>query len=659
MSDFALLDITKRKENQFIKKNINTINDLVNYLPKSYIDCTKETGIIENEFSCLVIRVNDVTNNENKKYVMIKGIEKSSGKKIVVTWFNQNYLYNGLLRFKNSDLFVCGKITYNDYFKSYSITSPIVYGENNEMSKKIYPVYSKIHGMSEDYLTSKIKTALGIKLYTQDYLPKALLKSENLMSRQEMLYEFHNPTSKENLEKARYRRKFERLLYFATKIEMQNRELPKGTSFCIKTMKKYNDFINKLPFELTPDQNKVLNDFVAEIKDFRRINSLVCGDVGCGKTVIIQALSVLFAENGYQAAILCPSVALATQHYNDTKELLSPLGINVCFYRGTSMKAKEKREMLEKIKNGDYQVVIGTHSILSKNVEFNNLAIAMIDEEQKFGVLQEQSLLEKAKNNGVNVAKFSATPIPLTLFKALNSLQLNVKTIKSKPNNRIEPKCGITNKHEEIFRVITREVKLGHQAYVVSPMIEESERISGESVNEIGTMFKEHYKNNPNIKIATLTGNDDRKYMNDVLEKFKNNEIQILIASTIIETGINFKNANCLALYGARFLGLSTIHQIRGRILRGGLTPYFMIYSKDVNDERLKFLINTTDGFKLSEYDLMNRSQGNIIGGYTQHGNDEYVDLMMENQELFEKIKKIVPDLIDNEDLLEFLKEKR
>ena len=659
MSDLTLLNITKRKENQFNKKNIYCIEDLINFLPKNYIDCTKETGIIENEFSCIVINVNDIINNDSKKYVMVKGIERLSHKKVNIIWFNQNYLYNNLLRFQNNDFFVCGKITYNNFFKSYSITSPTIYGENNIINKKIYPVYSKISGMSENYLTEKIKTALGIKNYTQEYLPQKLIKSENLISRQEMLYEFHNPTNKEKLKKAKYRRTFEKLLYFATKIEMQNRELPKGTSFCIMTMKKYNDFIKKLPFELTVDQKNVLNEFIAEIKDFRRINSLVCGDVGCGKTVIIQAMSVLFAENGYQAAILCPSVALATQHYNDTKELLSKLGINVCFYRGTSMKAKEKREMLNQIKNGEVQVVIGTHAILSKDVEFQNLAIAMIDEEQKFGVLQEQTLLEKAKNNGVNVAKFSATPIPLTLFKALNSLQLNVKTIKSKPSNRIEPKCGITNKQDEIFRVISREIELGHQAYVVSPMIEESDRISGESVNEISKIFAEHYKNNPNVKIATLTGNDDRKYMNEVLEKFKKNEIQILVASTIIETGINFKNANCLALYGARFLGLSTIHQIRGRILRGGLTPYFMIYSKDINDERLKFLINTTDGFKISEYDLKNRSQGNLIDGYTQHGNDEYVDLMMGNQALFQKIKKIVVDILDNEDISGFLDKKR
>lgn len=652
------LGVTAAKQRQFQKKGIYTAEDLLKFYPRKYNDFSVETGLLAGDItSCIVMTVDTVKSYNNKTPLIIaSGREKHSGERVKVMWFRKQFLYFNISRTIGCDVFVCGKAIYSEEYNNYSITEPSVYTTHITEGRRIYPVYSKIPGMSEDYLNDKINAALKCsEEIITDYIPERIRKEYGLMPLKSAVQTIHYPAGQPALRQARERITFDELLYFALRLEDEKRRLPKGTPFVIRSMKKYYEFISSLPYQLTADQQKVLDTFVAKAKDSRRISSLVCGDVGSGKTVVIQALSVLFAENGYQVGILCPSVALANQHLKDTREILEPLGLRVELYRGSSMRAKEKREMLQEIKNGDIDIVIGTHAILSKDVEFKNLALACVDEEQKFSVLQRQSLADKALTAAVNVATFSATPIPLTLFKALSSMSIDVQTIKTKPANRIPPKSAMTGKQEEIFRVMEREIAAGRQAYVVSPMIEASERSEGESVEELSKIYSDYFEPK-GIKVATLTGKDSREYMAEIFEKFGNNEIQVLVASTIIETGINFKNANCLALHGAKYLGLSQAHQIRGRILRGGYVPYFMVHSNDKNNERLKMLISTDDGFKISEYDLQLRSQGQLIDGYAQHGNDKYVDLMMENMELFERLKKTASELLDTGEADEFLK---
>ena len=648
--ELSTLGITPAKSNQFNTKGINSVEELLQFIPRKYLDFSKETGInLDAEYSCFKMYVNSVKSYINKTPMIAAfGFEFKNKRRIKVLWFRKQFMLPKISDTVNKTVYVCGKVVYDKEYDTFSVTEPIIFSPDIANAKKIYPVYSKIHGMSDDYLKEKITMALSyITELSKDITPYPTLSRFNLLSKKEAITELHRPSSMERLTEAKKRTDFDDLLYFALRLEDEKRSLPTGTPFVIKSMKKYREFINSLPYDLTPDQKKVLDYFLEKARDCRRISSLVCGDVGSGKTVVIQALSVLFAENGYQVGILCPSVALANQHLKDTQELLGPLGINVALYRGASMKAKEKREMLEKIKNGEIDIVIGTHAILGNDVVFKDLALACVDEEQKFSVLQRQALSNKARTAAVNVATFSATPIPLSLFKALSSISLDVQTIKTKPANRIPPKCAITSKQSEIFRVMEREIRAGRQAYVVSPMIDATEKSNGESVEELSKIYKDYFEPK-GIKVATLTGRDSREYMADVFEKFGSNEVQIMIASTIIETGINFKNANCLALYGGKYLGLSSAHQIRGRILRGGFTPYFMVYSEDKDNERLKMLVSTDDGFAISEYDLKFRSQGQLIDGYAQHGKDKYVELMMANMFWFKEIQEEASKLLDN-----------
>lgn len=651
------LGVTTAKIKQFQSKDIETAEDLARFFPRKYYDFRKETGLLSSdEFSCITMYVDDVKLYDSKtSLIIVSGRKIPENTKIKVMWFRKQFMFNKLYMLKGMNVYVCGKATYDATYNNYTFSEPIVFSSHIKASQRIYPIYSKINGMSEDYLQDKLRTAIMMIDYdNENFVPDWVIRKFGLYSLKEAIAQIHNPTDFDMLEKAKERIDFEDLLYFALRLETEKRLLPTGTPFVIKTMKKYYQFIESLPYSLTADQEKVLKHFIEKAKDCRRISSLVCGDVGSGKTVVMQALATLFAENGYQVGVLCPSVALANQHLKDTKELLEPLGLTVELYRGSSMKAKEKREMLARVASGETDILIGTHAILSDDVKFQNLALACVDEEQKFSVLQRKALTDKAQTAAVNVVTFSATPIPLTLFKALSSISLDVQTIKTKPANRIPPKSAITSKQSEIFRVIEREIRAGRQAYVITPMIDATERSNGESVEELSKLYKDYFE--PlGFSVGTLTGRDSREYMADVFEKFGNNEIQILVASTIIETGINFKNANCLALYGGKYLGLSQAHQIRGRILRGGYIPYFMVYSQDHNNERLKKLISTDDGFEISEFDLQMRSQGQLVDGYAQHGSDKYVDLMMENLALFNEIREVSSDLIDKGEAEDFL----
>ena len=653
--ELAALGVTNAKKNQFKRKKIESVEDLIKFFPRKYLDFSQETGLnADIDYNCFVMTVDDVKEYNNKTPLIIaSGRSFPDNKRVKIMWFRKHFMFNKIHSLKFQRVYVCGKSTYDSEYNSFTVSEPIIFSNNINSSKKIYPVYGKIAGMSEEYLNEKIKEALSLIDFSNDNaVPTDVSKRFGLMSYKEAVAELHRPTSFERIEKAKRRIDFEDLLYFALKLEAEKRQLPTGTPFVIKTMKKYYQFIESLPYQLTADQKKVLDNCLKKAKDCRRISTLVCGDVGCGKTVVIQALATLFAENGYQVGILCPSVALANQHLKDTQALLEPLGIKVELYRGASMKAKEKREMLVRIASGETSVVIGTNAILSDKVQFKDLALACVDEEQKFSVLQRQALFDKARTAAVNTATFSA--IPLTLFKALSSISLDVQTIKTKPANRIPPKSAKTSRQDEIFRVIEREVRAGRQAYVIAPMIEASERSDGESVEELSELYKDYFEPK-GITVGTLTGQDSREYMSDVFEKFGENKIQILVASTIIETGINYKNANCLALYGCKYLGLSQAHQIRGRILRGGYIPYFMVFSKEPN-ERVDKLISTDDGFAIAEYDLQMRSQGQLIDGYAQHGHDKYVDLMMDNLKWFENIRIVAEEMTDKGEDEEFLK---
>ena len=659
------IGILPAKIKQFNKKGIYTVEDLIGFFPRKYYDFTKETGIKpENQISCIVARITDVKGYENKTPLIIaSGYEIHTHRFIKVMWFRKQYIYPQLQKTINHDVYICGKAVYNEQYKTYNITSPLVYSTHIEYSKIIKPVYPNINGMSEDYLRTHIKDALMYTNLYKDKLPLPLVEKENLMSYTDAVRQMHIPSDMKTLNKAKNRILYEDLLYFAGRLEMQNRMTPKGNSHNIITMKLYNDVKNALPYKLSSGQEKVISDILSDMKDGRNVRALLSSDVGSGKTTVALLLSCVFAgktasHNGYQVAWLVPSKTLAMEHTDELKSYLEPLGYEV-LYLHSDMRKKEREDALYKIKNGLVNFIIGTHSILNDEVEFKDLAFIVCDESHRFGVIARNKLSKKV-SGCAHILTMSGTPIPRTLALLVTNNGTKLYTME-RPSGRLPIKTCISNNRNAIFKFIKKEVSLGHQIYVVCPMIDktESERMEGVvSVEEINEIYSAELSKF-GIKVATLTGQNKAKETEDIINDFKENRVQVLIATSVIEVGINIPNATTMIIENAERFGMASLHQLRGRVGRKANSQgYCVLRSEESNNERLKALTTEQDGFKLSEIDLSIRKSGDLIGEM-QSGENKYVTLMLDNQKLFEHISKdVVPVLLDNGEIDAYIEER-
>ena len=659
------IGILPAKIKQFNKKEIFTVEDLINFFPRKYYDFTHETGVqTSNEISCFTMRVTDVKQYNNKiPLIIASGYELQSHRFVKVMWFRQAYLFPQLYRTINHDVYVCGKVVYNEEYKTFNITGPMVFSTHIEYSKIIKPVYSNIQGMSDDYLQSHIKTALTYSEFYKEPLPKELVFSEKLMPYEDAVKQLHKPTDMVNLKKAENRLVFNDLLYFAGKLEQQARLTPKGNSHNIITMKLYNDVKNSLPYTLSKGQEKVISEILADMKEGKNVRALLSSDVGSGKTTVALLLSCVFAGKtnnfeGYQVAWLVPSKTLAMQHAEELKSYLEPLGYEV-LYMNASMKKKEREEALYKIKNGLVNFIVGTHSILNDEVEFKDLAFIVCDESHRFGVIARNKLSRKVSGKA-HLLTMSGTPIPRTLAMVITNNGTKLYTME-RPDGRLPIKTCISNNRKAIFKFIRKEVGLVHQIYVVCPMINknDNEKMEGVmSVEEITEIYeKELFPDN--IHISVLTGKNKPAEVEEIIGKFKNNETQVLIATSVIEVGINIPNATTMIIENAERFGIASLHQLRGRVGRkAGSQGYCVLRSENTNNDRLKALVDIQDGFRLSEIDLSLRKSGDLIGE-AQSGENKYVNLMLENQTLFKHISEdLIPELIDNGQIDEYIDNK-
>lgn len=497
----------------------------------------------------------------------------------------------------------------------YSIMEDEILGESNINLARIVPIYP----LSENLNIKTLRKAIFniIQLFKNDIetvLPRKVIDKYNLMEKREAVEQMHFPKDNNSLHNARYSLVFEELFLIQLKLALLREENNKSISSIPLEIKKDGlvmRFINGLPFELTGAQKRAVNEILNDLNSTKPMQRLLQGDVGSGKTVVACIMLLAAIENGYQAAIMAPTEILAQQHYNNLVKWLTPLGLSVELLIG-SISKKQRTVSETNLRNGQANIAVGTHALIQDTVDFANLGAVVIDEQHRFGVKQRLALRKKSQNP--QILTMTATPIPRTLAITMNG-DLDLTIIDELPSGRKPILTTMTNSRKQIASLIRREVEAGRQAYIVYPLIEESETLSAKAA----TIEKEKWQNEvfPEYKIGLLHGKLKNDEKDEVMNKFKNKEYDILVSTTVVEVGVDVPNATVIVIENAERFGLSQLHQLRGRVGRSDLQSYCVLSSSTKSQEtraRLDIMTQTNDGFVIAEKDLQIRGPGEFLG---------------------------------------------
>lgn len=588
--------------------NINNIEDLVYYYPYRHE----------------IVRLNDIKEAKDKDNVVIECIvdsvpltrrfranmtsltfrAMSSKKMIAVMIFNRAFLKSQIK--PGSIVTVIGKY---DALKNTVIASDIKF--ERLQTGSIIPVYHLTTGLTSKALKKYIDEALTKFDNYIDYVPDYLNERYNLISKKSAVNMIHNPKNEDEVKKALIKLKYEELFQFMFKINYLKEVNKESKIGYLRNVdpEDVNEFIRSLPFELTADQDTAIEEIYKDMTSSKRMNRMLQGDVGSGKTIVSVIAAYINYLGKYQTALMAPTEVLAYQHYESIKNILMGTDIRIDILSG-SMKKKEKDEVVEKLKNGKIDFIIGTHALLSDNVVFKNLGLVITDEQHRFGVNQRASL----KNKGLlpDVLYMSATPIPRTFALTIYG-DMDISNIKTKPKGRKEIKTIIKSEKElvQVYDMMKNEIDNHHQVYIVSPLIEDSEVIDLTTVNEIKRNIELYF--NKTVKSAILHGKLSKTDKDKIMDDFKNGKIDVLISTTVIEVGIDVKNATMMIIYDAERFGLATLHQLRGRVGRNEYDCTCILIG-DESCERLKVLCESNDGFYITEKDYEMRGEGDLFG---------------------------------------------
>lgn len=636
------------------KLNINTVDDLVTHYPYRYEfikrsnlkeKCEDDKVIIDGKVEMIPILVR-LKGNLNKMNFRLA----TSTKEIVgVSIFNRAYLKNQLLVGTNITVF--GKYEKN---KNVILASEIRMGLLPK-GEKIEAVYHGTVGLNSKAISGFINTALmeyGNDL--EDYIPKNLLEKYNFLNKKTALNIIHNPSTKEKLKEASIRLKYEELFVYMAKInylKLKNKNIKDGIEKDFDK-EKLDKVIKSLPYELTVDQKLVLNEILEDLTSKRRMNRLLQGDVGSGKTIISIIAMVANYLSGYQSALMVPTEILATQHYETMKEILKDLNVNIALLTGSL--PKNKKDLIhEELKLGKIDMVVGTHALIQEEVVYKNLGLVITDEQHRFGVLQRTSL----QNKGImpDVLYMSATPIPRTYALTLYG-DMDISTIRTLPKGRKPIKTYLKSYSEikDVLKMMYEELLKNHQIYVIAPLIEESETLDLTTVNELKDKMNLAFGEKYNVGI--IHGKLKQTEKDKIMDDFVKNKVQILISTTVIEVGVNVLNTTMMVIFDANRFGLSTLHQLRGRVGRSALESSCILIS-DYDSERLNVMTTTNDGFEISEEDFKIRGHGDLFG--TKQSGDmtfKIADIKEDYKILLQAKKDSMEFLLNNKE--EELKEK-
>ena len=592
------------------KLDINTVDDLVTHYPFRYevlkrgnLDETEDNGhiVIDGKIDSvpILIRFKAGLNKMNFRLVTTSGV-------VGISIFNRSFLKSQLT--VGTGVTVIGKF---DKKKNVITASEIKMGTlSNKV--KIEPVYHLTSGLTNKNMSTFINMALlGNSKEITDYIPDFYQKKYKFVNKKTALNIIHNPPSEEKLKEALIRLKYEELFNFMFKINYLKEEKKRTNHGLQKEVDhvKLEEFIKNIPFDLTFDQKKAVDDILNDLENPGKMNRLLQGDVGSGKTIV--AFIAIYANylSGYQSALMAPTEILATQHYNSILNLFKDLDIKVGLLKG-SKKEKEKKELLEEIASGKIDVIIGTHALIQSSVTYQNLGLVITDEQHRFGVNQRANLQNKGQRP--DILYLSATPIPRTYALTIYG-DMDVSTIKTRPSGRKKIKTVLKKNNEitDVLQAMYKELKEGHQIYVIAPLIEESENSDLTNVTELKDKMMLAFGSK--YKIDIVHGKMNAASKDKIMNDFYDNKIQILISTTVIEVGLDVSNATMIVIFDAERFGLSTLHQLRGRVGRSSLQSYCILIS-DYDAKRLEIMETTDDGFKISEEDFKLRGYGELFG---------------------------------------------
>lgn len=653
------------------KLGIYTLKDLITYYPREHEDRSKPTKIvdaIENQEvliqAVVVSRMNEIR-TRRKNMTIYKLIVRDDTDSAVITWYNQSYLKT---RFKlGQEYTFYGKVTRKDGVLQ--MLSPTFDEKGkNKNTGKIIPIYPLTYNLSQNTIRQIIENGLEIvdnKL--EETIPRYILEEYKLLDINSAIKKIHFPQDFNDFEIARKRLVFEELLSMQLALlSLKNKytTIEEGIQFSKDA--KMSDVINELPFKLTKAQLKVLEEIDADMESNKPMNRLLQGDVGSGKTVVAIIAAYKAVKSGYQMAIMAPTAILAAQHMEGFNAILAKFGIK-CELLTSGITKKKKENILERLKNGEIDVLIGTHAILEENVIFKNLGLVVTDEQHRFGVRQRTTISEKGNNPDVLV--MTATPIPRTLALILYG-DLDISIIDELPPNRKKTDTFAVTKgmEERVNNFIKKQVDEGRQAYIVCPLVEENEEINAKSVLELAEKYKnEVFKD---YRVEYLHGKMKPKEKDIIMEEFKNGNIDILISTTVIEVGVNVPNASIMVIQNAERFGLAQLHQLRGRVGRGEYKSYCILKyqgNSEVIKQRMKVMQETNDGFIISEKDLELRGSGEFFGT-KQHGLPEFkIANLFEDMPMLKMVQSLALKIIQddpnlqkekNKECLKMIKEK-
>ena len=601
------------------KLGVYTIEDILLFFPRTYLiypQCTIPNPDSVGSFISILGRIKSTPRLFKSKrgldiLTAVAFVEDTS---VELTWFNSSYLKSSL---EPGKLYVFyGKLLKDG--SKYKISQSLIFEEEkyDNLRKEIQPIYHLTKGLSNNVLVKATKYALLNCKISDDRLPDDIEQKNGFMPYSKALYTYHFPETYESLVLARKRLAYEEMFFFILNSRLQEAQgVSYPNEFKITHHRKTDVFRQNLPYALTNDQSNVISEIVADLTGPYVSQRLIQGDVGSGKTIVAFLAMLDVALSGYQTAIMAPTEVLAKQHYENFKEwiLESGLDIPVAVFTG-SMKLSEKKAMQKIVDENDSCIIVGTHALISEGRTFGNLALVIADEQHRFGVQQRDRL--SSKGNHPHIIVMSATPIPRTLAMILYG-NMHVSVIKELPADRLPIKTCVIKEHMRpvAYKFVSNEVESGHQVYIICPLVEASETTEAQNVADYSKKIKEYFKDK--YSIGVLHGKMKPSEKNDIMDAFANNEIQILVSTTVVEVGVNVPNATVIMIENADRFGLAALHQLRGRVGRGNAQSYCILMSGasgDKQTDRLNIMLKSNDGFFIAKEDLRLRGPGDMFG---------------------------------------------
>lgn len=618
-TDLKLTEISgigEKRAAVFNKAGVANAEDLLRYFPRGYEDRTKTVSLSDvqlGENVCIRARAfSGVKETRIRKNMTIYSlIITDDSDAMTVIWYNNRFV-KGAFKEGREYIFY-GKVTLNRGKRE--IINPVYESaENPKHMGKIVPIYPLCEGLTQAIVRSAIANVMESGCRVEEYIPESILARYQLCDLEFAFRNIHFPETLDAYEKARRRFVFEEL--FMLRLAL----VTKRSDNLVRERTPYKttdaaEFVNSLPYRLTNAQTRVIGEIANDLSSGTAMSRLVQGDVGSGKTAVAAAAIYMTVKNGYQAVMMAPTEILARQHYESFVGMFSRFGMRVGLLTSS---AKGKKDTAEAVANGEIDILVGTHAVLEKDIEFKNLALAITDEQHRFGVAQRGKLIDKGEN--VNVLVMTATPIPRTLALILYG-DLNVSALDEMPPGRkpVSTYAVGENMRERIYAFLEKNIKAGMQGYIVCPLVAETEKSDLENAEKLHEKLKKTY---PHFNIGLLHGKMKAADKNEVMDSFVSGETDILVSTTVIEVGVNVPKSNIIIIENAERFGLSQLHQLRGRVGRGGDQAYCILVAHGKNDvtiKRMKTMCESNDGFYISEQDLKIRGPGDFFGT-RQHG---------------------------------------